>query len=113
MKNMTYIIALEVAIETVTDEEVKNKLKALKEQIQKKNSADRKPTKTQVANEGLKQEIVQFLTERKTATEVAEQFNISVNKATALLTALKQDEKVVRVVEKRKAFYISADAVTE
>lgn len=113
MKNMTYIIALEVAIETVTDEEVKNKLKALKEQIAKKNSADRKPTKTQVANEGLKQEIVQFLTERKTATEVAEQFNISVNKATALLTALKQDEKVVRVVEKRKAFYISADAVTE
>lgn len=113
MKNMTYIIALEVAIETVTDEEVKNKLKALKEQIAKKNSADRKPTKTQVANEGLKQEIIQFLTERKTATEVAEQFNISVNKATALLTALKQDEKVVRVVEKRKAFYISADAVTE
>lgn len=113
MKNMTYIIALEVAIETVTDEEVKNKLKALKEQIQKKNSSERKPTKTQIANEGLKQEIVQFLTERKTATEVAEQFNISVNKATALLTLLKQDEKVVRVVEKRKAFYISAEAVTE
>ena len=113
MTKMTYVSALEIAINTVSDEEVKDKLIALKEQIQKKNSADRKPTKTQVANEGLKQEIVQFLTERKTATEVAEQFNISVNKATALLTLLKQDEKVVRVVEKRKAFYISADAVTE
>ena len=113
MTKMTYVSALEIAINTVSDEEVKDKLIALKEQIQKKNSAERKPTKTQVANEGLKQEIVQFLTERKTATEVAEQFNISVNKATALLTALKQDEKVVRVVEKRKAFYISTEAVTE
>ena len=113
MTKMTYVSALEIAINAVADEEVKDKLIALKEQIAKKNSSERKPTKTQVANEGLKQEIVQFLTERKTATEVAEQFNISVNKATALLTALKQDEKVVRVVEKRKAFYISADVVTE
>jgi len=113
MTKMTYVSALEIAINAVADGEAKDKLKALKEQIQKKNSADRKPTKTQVANEGLKQEIVKFLTERKTATEVAEQFKISVNKATALLTALKQDEIVVRVVEKRKAFYISADAVTE
>lgn len=111
MTKMTYVSALEIAINAVSDNtEVVEKLKALKEQIQKKNSAERKPTKTQQENEVLKNEIVGFLTERRTATEVADKFGVSVNKATAMLTSLKQSERISRVVEKRKAYYIVVDA---
>jgi predicted Rossmann fold nucleotide-binding protein DprA/Smf involved in DNA uptake len=108
---MTYVTAIDFAINAITDnDEVVEKLKALKEQIQKKNSAERKPTKTQQENEVLKNEIVKFLTERRTATEVADRFGVSVNKATAMLTLLKQEGRVTREVEKRKAYYIAVDA---
>lgn len=111
MTKMTYVTAIDFAINAITDnDEVVEKLKALKEQIQKKNSAERKPTKTQKENEVLKNEIVEFLTERRTATEVADRFGVSVNKATAMLTLLKQEGRVTREVEKRKAYYIAVDA---
>ena len=111
MTKMTYVTAIDFAINAITDnDEVVEKLKALKEQIQKKNSAERKPTKTQQENEVLKNEIVKFLTERRTATEVADRFGVSVNKATAMLTLLKQEGRVTREVEKRKAYYIAVDA---
>ena len=110
MTKMTYVTAIDFAINAITDnDEVVEKLKALKEQIQKKNSAERKPTKTQKENEVLKNEIVEFLTERRTATEVADRFGVSVNKATAMLTLLKQEGRVTREVEKRKAYYIAVD----
>lgn len=111
MTKMTYVTAIDFAINAITDnDEVVEKLKALKSQIEKKNSADRKPTKTQQENEVLKDEIVGFLTERRTATEVADRFGVSVNKATAMLTLLKQAGRVTREVEKRKAYYIAVNA---
>jgi predicted HTH transcriptional regulator len=105
MTKLTYTVALDVAINAVSDEAVKEKLTALKGQIEKKNSADRKPTKTQVANDALKGEIVAALTERMTATEVAERFEISNQKASALLTALVKAGSVERTVDKRKAYF--------
>ena len=105
MMKMTYVMALDVAINAVSDDAVVEKLTALKAQIEKKNSADRKPTKAQVANDALKGEIVEWLTDFHTATEVADQFGISVNKSTALLTALVKAQVVERVVEKRKALF--------
>jgi hypothetical protein len=62
MTKMTYAEALNVVISggTVT-EEVKEKLRALKVSVEKKNSAERKPTATQVANEGLKGAILEFM----------------------------------------------------
>ena len=105
MTKMTYAQALEIAINAVADGEVKDKLTVLKVQIEKKNSADRKPTKAQVANDALKGEIVAALTERMTATEVAERFEISNQKASALLTALVKAGSVERTVDKRKAYF--------
>ena len=105
MTKMTYVQALDVAINAVSDDAVVEKLIALRTQIEKKNSADRKPTKAQVANDALKGEILTALTERMTATEVAERFDISNQKASALLTALVKAEVVERTVEKRKAYF--------
>lgn len=105
MTKMTYVNALDVAINAVADREAKDKLIALRAQIEKKNSADRKPTKAQVANDAMKSDIVAWLTEAHTATEVAENFGISNQKASALLTALVKAGSVERTVDKRKAYF--------
>lgn len=105
MTKTTYAMALEVAINAVAEGEIRDKLIALKAQIEKKNSADRKPTKTQVANDAMKGEILLALAERKTATEVAEAFGISNQKASALLTSLVKGGLVERTVDKRKAYF--------
>jgi predicted HTH transcriptional regulator len=105
MTKITYTVALDVAINAVSDTEVREKLEALRAQIAKKNSAERKPTKAQVANDALKSEIVGWLSDAHTATEVAEHFSISNQKASALLTALVKGGQVERTVEKRKAFF--------
>lgn len=105
MTKMTYVNALDVAINAVADGEAKDKLIALRAQIEKKNSADRKPTKAQVANDALKGDIVAWLIEAHTATEVAENFGVSNQKASALLTALVKGGVVERTVDKRKAYF--------
>ena len=106
MMKMTYVNALDVAINAVADNaEVAEKLTALRAQIAKKNTAERKPTKTQVANDALKGQIVDALIEPATASEVAEKFGISNQKASALLTAMVKDGIVERTVEKRKAYF--------
>ena len=107
MTKMTYAMALEVAINTVSDGEVKDKLTALKAQIEKKNSAERKPTKTQVANDNLRGEIVSLLTDAEnmmTASDIANHFGVSNQKITALMGKLLEDGAVVREVIKRKAY---------
>ena len=105
MTKMTYVNALNVAINGMADGEAKDKLIALRAQIEKKNSADRKPTKAQVANDAMKSDIVAWLTEAHTATEVAENFGVSNQKASALLTALVKAGTVERTVDKRKAYF--------
>ena len=105
MTKMTYAMALDVAINAVSDDAVVEKLTALKAQIEKKNSAERKPTKAQVANDALKGEMLSFLVDAHTATEVAEQFGVSNQKASALLTAMVKGGTIERFVEKRKAYF--------
>lgn len=105
MTKMTYAQAIDNAINGNITDEVKEKLEALKAQLAKRNSSNRKPSKAQVANEALKGEIVATLTERKTATEVAEAFGISNQKASALLTALVKADAIERTVEKGKAYF--------
>ena len=98
MTKMTYVKALEIAINGMADGEAKDKLIALKAQVEKKNSAERKPTKAQVENAALKDNAM-------TATEIADAFGISNQKASALLTAMVTDEVVTREVIKRKAYF--------
>lgn len=79
------------------------------ELLNKKNaSASRKATKTQIANEGIKDSILDVLRNSDhamTATEIGEALGLSVNKVSALLTQLKEDNSVIREVVKRKAFF--------
>lgn len=100
---MTYVDALTVAIETVADAEVAEKLTALKAQIAKKKGSS-KPTKTQVENENIKAEILDVLTdEGMTVKEILGllEGDYSSQKISALLRQLVAAEKVVKTVEKK------------
>lgn len=82
------------------------------ELLAKKNASEKKPTAQQVANEGLKQTIVDVLTENgglMTVTDVQksceELSTLSNQRVSALLRQLKDDGKVERVEDKRKAYF--------
>ena len=116
---MTYVKALEIAMKAVEDnKEVTEKLEALKESITKKNSAERKPTATQKANEEYKKAILSFMEVGKKYTiselmkEVVELADLSNQRVSALVRQLKDSGLVERTEEKRKA-YFSKKAVTE
>ena len=116
---MTYVKALEIAMKAVEDnKEVTEKLEALKESISKKNSAERKPTATQKANEEYKKAILSFMEVGKKYTiselmkEVVELADLSNQRVSALVRQLKDSGLVERTEEKRKA-YLSKKAVTE
>ena len=109
---MTYVKALEIAIKAVEDnKEVAEKLEALKASVAKKNSAERKPTATQKANEGYKEAILAYMeTDKKyTITElmkgVVELADLSNQRVSALVRQLKEDGLVLREEEKRKAYF--------
>ena len=116
---MTYVKALEIAMKAVEDnKEVTEKLEAQKESISKKNSAERKPTATQKANEEYKKAILSFMEVGKKYTiselmkEVVELADLSNQRVSALVRQLKDSGLVERTEEKRKA-YFSKKAVTE
>lgn len=81
-------------------------------QVAKKNATptgERKPTKTQLENEGIKEQIMAVLTNAPTPLSVAEVMsavNIESNhKVTSLLTQLRNANKVVRTEVKGKPYY--------
>ena len=81
------------------------------ELLAKKNSADKKPTAQQTANEAIKSAIVEAMEANRlyTVTEiqksVAECAELSNQRVSALLRQLKDDGVVVRTEDKRKAFF--------
>ncbi len=101
MTNMTYVNAIDFAINAVADnEEVVEKLTALKESLIKRNTRKNTTmTKTQKENVEVKERILNALaySDGMTATAVAETVGISVAKATALLTQLKKAEAIERI----------------
>ena len=111
MEKMTYVKALEIAIASLGEGEVVDKLEALKASIVKRNASDRKPTKTQVANEGIKADILAYLAdgEKHTVTEIMENVaslsGASNQKAATLVTALVKADLVNREEIKRKAYF--------
>ena len=112
MTKLTYVSALDVAINAVSDEAVKEKLTALREQVAKKNTAERKPTKTQVENEGYKAAILAALdTTPHTISEIVgmvpQLAELSNQRVSAMLTALTkgEDAPLVRSEFKRKAYF--------
>ena len=117
---MTYVKALEIAIKAVEDnKEVAEKLEALKASVAKKNSAERKPTATQKANEGYKEAILNFMEVGKKYTitdlmkEVVELADLSNQRVSALVRQLKDNGLVERTEEKRKAYFSKKEEIAE
>jgi len=120
MNKMTYVKALEVAMNAVADnKEVYEKLEALKESISKKNSAERKPTATQKANESYKEAILAFMEVGKKYTiselmkSVVEIADLSNQRVSALVRQLKEAGLVERTEEKRKAYFSKVETENE
>ncbi len=112
MKKMTYVDALNVVLADLADGDVKEKLMALRESIQKRNAGDRKPTKTQVANEALKADIVSFIAHdngKYTVTDlmlnVSSLDGVSNQKVSALVTQLCEAEILKREEIKHRAYF--------
>lgn len=112
---MTYSDALSSVLSMELNSDVFDTLSALKASIDKKNSADRKPTKTQEANANIKSEILAVLadgvarTVSEIMTAVPALTTASNQKASALVKQLVEDGSVKRTEVKRKAYFTLAD----
>ena len=119
-KKMTNAQALEIALEVLKETdaekytEVIEKLDKMLVQVNKKSSANHKPTATQLENERLKEKIVEYLvdtgnglTVSELMKEVEELKELSNQRVTSLVTSLCSEGKVDRMVEKRKAYFFA------
>lgn len=115
MDKMTYVKALDIAIEALTDGEAKDKLVALKTSIAKKNSAERKPTATQTANEGYKVAILDAMESGKgyTITDLMKSVDaiadLSNQRVSAIVRQMVESGSVTREEIKRKAYFTKVD----
>lgn len=103
---ITYVDALNTVIPMV-DGEVAEKLMALREQMAKKRTSS-KPTKTQVANEAVKGEILEALADgRMTCGEVVKALDgeYTSQKISALLRQFVGTGKVNKVTEKKVSYF--------
>lgn len=119
-KKMTNAMALEIALEVMKETdaekytEVIEKLDKMLIQVNKKSSANRKPTATQLENEGLKEKIIEYLVNtgnRLTVSEMMKEIEglkeLSNQRVTSLVTFLYKEGKIDREVEKRKAYFFA------
>jgi len=94
-------------------QDVMEKLVSMKAQLEKKSKStgERKPTKTQIANEGFKACIVEHMEPGRlyTVTELSKEIpfgeELSTQRVSALVRQLKEAGAVVRTEEKRKAYF--------
>ena len=98
--------------------DVKEKLEKMLVQVEKKNSAksEGKLTPTQVANEGIKAEILDFLATANRKLTISEMLkeipacaDLTNQRVSALVRQLVTEGKVVRIEEKRKAYFSIAE----
>ena len=81
------------------------------ELLAKKNSSEKKPTANQVANDGIKAEILEGMAEGKlyTITDLIKEIpacaDLTNQRVSALVRQLKDEGSVERVEEKRKAYF--------
>ena len=114
MEKMTNLKAVAYVLENCTlPADVREKMEKIQASFEKKASGERKPTATQVANEGLKMAILSYMEENAnrlfTVTElikeVPELEGLSTQKVSPLMAKLVDELKVVKVVEKRKSYF--------
>lgn len=111
-EKLTYVTALTYAIENGNlPAEIAEKLTALRTQQEKRNTGEKKPTKAQEANVGIKQVILTALEgqEAKTVSEIQtlapELAELSNQKVASLVRQLVEEGKLIRLEEKRKAYF--------
>lgn len=97
-----------IAYESLTEDDFNFLVERALKSIRKANG-ERKPTKKQTENEGIKANIVLTLGEGQTATQVAQDYGISVQKASALLKQMVDAGTVVRVQDKKTVLFKAAE----
>ena len=111
MEKLTYVKAIENALNGNLTEETVEKLNALKASIAKKNTAERKPTATQKANEDFKVAILEGLESGKayTITDIIKSVeavsDLSNQRVSAIVRQLVESGSLVREEVKRKAYF--------
>lgn len=115
MEKMTNSKALAFVLDSEVIElptEVREKLVNIKASIDKKNSAERKPTATQTENEGFKAEILGYLAEAGKPQTIGEILkgcsavaDLTNQRVSAIVRQLKDDGLVTRTEIKRKAYF--------
>lgn len=99
--------------------EVREKLVNIKASIDKKNSAERKPTATQTENVGLKVAILEGMESGKAYTigdlmkEIPALADLTNQRVSALVRQLKDEGLVVREEIKRKAYFTKVEVDTD
>lgn len=107
MTKMTYVSVINDVLNgtELTPEHI-DKLTALKASLEKRGTAVRKPSKTQVANEGVKTDILGVLTnEGQKCGDIAKALEISSQKCSALLAQLVKSGEVEKFSEKRATLF--------
>jgi len=107
--------ALVYAIEHLPDApaDVLDKLNAMVASLDKKSSAERKPTPKQVENAGFKSDILAWMEPdtKYLSADIAKGVpsvvaaGLSANRVTAMLTQLVNDGAIIRTEDKRKNYY--------
>lgn len=112
MTKRDYFNALLALKEVKGNEELVKFINHELELLAKKNSAEKKPTAVQIANENIKEVILETLKENggmMTISEMqkanAELGEMSNQRISALVRQLKEDGRVERIEDKRKAYF--------
>ena len=122
MEKMTNSKALAIAIRTLDGQvsaEVIEKLGNIKASIDKKNSAERKPTATQVENADFKSAILNGMEEGKAYTigelmkSIPAIADLTNQRVSAIIRQLKEDGLVTREEVKRKAYFTKVVTLAE
>lgn len=116
MTKMTNVKAIEFVLTNCNvPADVAEKLTAMKASFEKKSSAERKPTPTQQENAGYKAEILSLLADgnQYTITDIMKgvpsMSDLSNQRVSAIVRQLTLSGEVVRVEDKRKAYFKLAD----
>lgn len=112
-KKMTIVEMYEKVMEKAKGVLSADELEFLREraELHAKKNANRKPTKAQSENEGIKASILEFMVEGKayTVTDIQKGVGLESNqKASALVRQLKESDLVIRKEEKGKAYFTKA-----
>ena len=107
-EKMTYIKAVEYVLNEVSlPEDVRERFTAMYESLVKHATAERKPTKAQIASAEARESIPAALERGRlyTATEVGKLFGESSQWAAPKLNALEKSGVLVKTVDKRKTYF--------